>query len=103
VLAKKFLINSFWQKKIDPFWRFLARFFCSPEKAEELLLAALALHFRRRGVGRSRGRGPAWGRGASIFLGGGDQFQPEISGYLIDPFFGVFRQKSFITVFAQNN
>jgi hypothetical protein len=52
--------------------------FGSPEKAEELLLAALALSFRRLGVGRSRGRGPPGGRGASIFLGGGDPFQPEI-------------------------
>ncbi len=51
----------------------LSELFGSPEEAEELLLAALALRFSRRGVGRSRGRG-----GASIFLGGGDPFQPEM-------------------------
>jgi hypothetical protein len=35
----------------------LGSLFGSPEEAEELLQAALALRFQRREVGRSRGRG----------------------------------------------
>ncbi len=52
--------------------------FGSSEEAEELLLAALALRFRRRGVGARGAGAPPGGYGASIFLGGGDPFQPEI-------------------------
>jgi hypothetical protein len=45
----------------------------SPQEAEEALLTAFALRFRRPGVGRSRGRGPA--RGArSVYIFGQRRF-----------------------------
>jgi hypothetical protein len=43
--------------------------FGSPEEAAELLLAALALRFRRWAVGRSRGRGPDRGARGVYFSG----------------------------------
>jgi hypothetical protein len=52
--------------------------FGSPEEAEKLLLAAVPLRSRRRGVGRLQGQSPARGRGASTFLGGSDPYQPEV-------------------------
>jgi hypothetical protein len=80
---------------IDPFWPFflIIRFgekcffnrsilaifgslFGSPEEAEELLLLRCIFGAGEWGA---RGAGaPPGGRGASIFLGGGDPFQPEI-------------------------
>jgi hypothetical protein len=81
IFVQQYFFNQFVLAKnnfvIGPFWRFLARFLARLKKLK-LLLAALALCFWRRGVKRSRVRGPARGHGVSIFLGGGNPFQPEI-------------------------
>jgi hypothetical protein len=74
------LINSFWRKifLIDPFWRFLARFLARLKKLMSFCWRHLRCVSGAGEWGAREAGAPSGGRGASIFLGGGDPFQPEI-------------------------
>jgi hypothetical protein len=71
----------------------------SPEEAEELLLAALALRFRRRGSVALAGPGPRpGGTGRPYLWAAAIRF--SLKYFLIDPYFGVFQPQ--IIVFEPN-
>jgi hypothetical protein len=69
----------FVNKFTDSFLRFMARFLARLKKLKSFCWRLLRCVFGVAGEWGARGAGaPPRGRGAFIFLGGGDPYQPEI-------------------------